>query len=298
MTGVGGGMMRVTQGMLTQQFLYNITNIETSMQNSEQQLSTGKTLNKASDNPLAVSQDMSLRATISDVQAYQSTVSSGLTWMNNTSSSLQSIVTSLETITTNVQSGLNATTQSAAARTALSETVQQLVKGISQELDSKQGNRYLFGGTGSAQPSVNPSAVTGAIKYQISSGISVTVNVTASEIVGASSTNNLMTTLANTVADLQSGNQSNLQSDLQSVTNYLNDVININAHVGTRIQRLTAMQNQLNQYSSTLTNEKGVIEDANMAQVITKFNTQQTVYTAALKMGAQILQPSLVTYLP
>jgi flagellar hook-associated protein 3 FlgL len=41
-----------------------------------------------------------------------------------------------------------------------------------------------------------------------------------------------------------------------------------------------------------------VIEDANEAKVITNFSTDQTVYEAALQMGAQILLPSLVNYLP
>jgi flagellar hook-associated protein 3 FlgL len=64
------------------------------------------------------------------------------------------------------------------------------------------------------------------------------------------------------------------------------------------MQRMTAIQTQMSQYTATLTNEKGVIEDANMAQVITQFNTDQISYQAALKMGSQILLPTLVSFLP
>lgn len=300
--------MRVTQGMLTQQFLYNITNIQVSMQQSEQQLSTGKTLNNASDNPLAVSQDMAIRSSLSDVTGYQSAVSSGLTWMNNTTSALQSIISSLQTISTDVESALNVSSQSTASLTALSKTVSQVQKGISETLDSKQGNRFLFGGTsawGSASPGSNPANATGVINYEISGGVQVQVNVNAADIMNVSGTQvkgnptqDLQTTLGSIVADLQSGNVTNLQQDYANLTAHLNNVVSINADLGTRVQRLTAMQNQLAQYSTTLTNEKGVVEGANMAQVITQFTTQQTVYNAALKMGSEILQPSLVSFLP
>ena len=129
----------------------------------------------------------------------------------------------------------------------------------------------------------------------------IPVNVTASSLFlttpsGASS--NLQQTLGNIVTDLQAGNTQGLQSDLADLSANLNNVVNANADLGTRINRLTALQNQMTQYSTTMTNQKGVIEDANMAKVITQFNTDQTVYTAALKMGAQILLPALVNFLP
>lgn len=298
--------MRVTQGMLTQQFLYNITNTNNNMQNLENELSTGKVLNEPSDDPLAVSQDMAIQSALSDANGYQSTVSAGLTWMNNTSSTLQSMITSLEAISNNVEAAINGTNQSPNAEAASAATVQQLVNGIYQLLDTQQGDSYLFGGTNTtSQPSKNLTAATGDINYEISYGVNVTVNVTAAQLflsqgsqVQGNPTQDLQDTLSSIVADLGSGNTTNLQTDLQNLSDHINNVISINATVGSTIQRLTSMQSQLSQYTTSLTTEKGVIEDANMAQVITQFNTDQTVYTAALQMGASILQPSLVSYLP
>lgn len=276
------------------------------MQQLEMELSTGKTLNQASDNPLAVSQDMAIQSTLSNAQGYQSTVSAGLSWMNSTSSVLQSMVTSLQTIRGNVVAGINATNQSPSAQASLTATVQQLVNGVYQMLDTQQGDSYLFGGTNTkSQPSKNLLNASGTINYQISDGVNVPVNVTASQLftttgaaVSGNPSQDLRDTLSSIVTDLGNGSTANLQVDLQNLSDHLNNVISTNAEVGTRVQRLTAMQSQLSQYVSNLTNEKGVIEDANMAQVITQFNTDQTVYTAALKMGSAILQPSLMNYLP
>jgi flagellar hook-associated protein 3 FlgL len=83
----------------------------------------------------------------------------------------------------------------------------------------------------------------------------------------------------------------NLQAGMSNVTN-------LNASLGATIQRVTALQNQMTQYATTMTNQKSTLEDANMAQVITQFSTDQTVYQSALKMGSEVLLPSLVSFLP
>ncbi len=295
-------MMRITQTMMTQQFLNNITNDNQRMSQLEQELSTGKQLNSPSDNPLAVSQDMGIRAILAQTQGYQSTISAGLTWMNNTSGALQNIITGLQTIRTQVVEGISGTSNTPAIQQALAKSVQQLTAGINQTLDSQQGNRYLFGGSQtSTAPTTALSGASGSLNYQVANNSTIQVNVTASSLFlttpsGASS--NLQQTLSNIVTDLQTGNTSGLQTDLADLSANLNNVVNANADLGTRINRLTALQNQMTQYNTNMTNQKGVIENANMAKVITQFNTDQTVYTAALKMGAQILLPALVNFLP
>ncbi|EJY54909.1 flagellin domain-containing protein [Alicyclobacillus hesperidum URH17-3-68] len=306
--------MRVTPWMEQQQFLYNITNIDNAMQNTQEQLSTGKTLNKASDNPLAVSEDMDLASEVQETSGYLSTISTGLTWMNNTSTALQSMISQLQEVQSDVVQALNSTNMSAGGQQGLADTVSQLIQGIYQTADQRQGNNYIFGGQASqTQPSTYlkkspsdspapvPSGANAEINYQIASGVSVSITVTASDIflsAPSSGVSNLQDTLNNIQADLSSGNESGLQQDLNDLNANLTQVINLNADLGSRIQRLTTAQNQLQQYSTNLTNEKGGIEGADMAQVITQFTTDQTVYTAALQMGAQILLPSLVNYLP
>ncbi len=298
--------------MMTQQFLYNLTQDAQRMQNAQVQMSTGKVLNQPSDNPLAVSQVMAVNATLSQITAYQSTISAGLTWMKNSSAAIQSIISQLQQVQGTVLQGLNTPANSASGNAALSQTAKQLAEAVNQVLDSKQGNRYLFGGTatatapsgyagyGGAAASAPPGA-TQAIAYTIMSGVQVNVNATAGAMfltTSAGATSDLQGTLQSIVTDLANGNHAALSQDLSNLNANLNQVVNINADLGTRIQRMTSAQNLMDQYSQRMTTQKGVIVDANMAQVITQFNTDQTVFQAALKMGASILLPSLVSYLP
>jgi flagellar hook-associated protein 3 FlgL len=306
--------LQITQQMMTQSFLYNITNDNQRMQSLENELSTGKVLNMPEDNPLAVSQDMSVRASLTQTNGYESTISAGLTWMNSTSSALNQVISSLQSIQSYVVEAMNSTNQTSSSEEALGETIKQLAGGIYQSLDTTQGSRYLFGGTLPLSAPVSSSSAdatgfsvsstaTGNLQLEVSSSINVTINVAADQIMNTApsgTSDTLQSTLDGLVTQLSSGNanQSTLSSLLSSLQENLDNVVNVNADVGARIKRLTSLQSQMSQYSTVLTNYKGDLEDANMAQVITQFNTDQSVFTAALKMGSEVLLPSLVSFLP
>lgn len=324
--------MRITPWMEQQQFLYNLENINTAMQNVQEELSTGKVLNLPQDDPVAVSQDMDLSAEVSQVSASLSTISTGLSWMNATQTAIQGIISQLQQIQSDIVAALNTPNQSQGGLAGYAATVSQLIQGVYQIADQMVGNRYLFGGqadntapttylktspTDTPQPippGAGPSSGSRSydpfddsqasppnINYQIADGVSVRVTVTAYDLflVQPSSTApNLQDTLNNIQTDIYSGNVGNLKQDLSDLQVNLNQVINLNAALGARIQRMTAAQNQLTQYQTNLTDLKGGIEGADMARVLTQFSTDQVIYEAALQMGAQILLPSLVNYLP
>ncbi|GMA64522.1 flagellar hook-associated protein FlgL [Alicyclobacillus fastidiosus] len=441
--------MRVTQGMLTQQFLYNLSNVNQQIAQDQEEMSTGKSLNQPSDNPLAVSQDMSIQTTLNQSNAYQSVISSGLSLMQNTSSAVQSIASALQSIQQNVNQGLNATSDNTSQLQSLAETTNELVQQIYNDVDVQQNNQYVLSGTQVNVPastiasgnlisgnyydspgvataqgvtqsspsatiataisdpnglmqagqtyklvfnassiatngSINSGNITletsngqaiasaaissgtqlgasitltststttsgsvtislgnvfqvqdnsvspgsfqqtdvitssvgtsSSINYQVAPNVNVPVNLTAVGLfhtVAPGGTQDLQTTLSQTVSDLsamasaaQSGDTSaysthlsTLQNDLQNLIANTNQVTNMNAELGTRIQQMNNVQSQMTQYTQTLTNQQSNLVDADMASVITKFSTDQTVYQAALEMGAKVLLPSLVNYL-
>ena len=312
--------MRVTQNMVSNQFLYDLTLLNQNMVNQENQISTGKSLNLPSDNPLGVNQVMATSNLISQSNIFATTISNGLSWMQTTSSVMTEISQSLQSIQSDLISALNTTNQTTNSREALSATVKQYAQQIYTLLNTQQGDQYIFGGaTDSLAPSVSltgsdvgftmtsanvSTGLSGTIDFQVSQSINININVNAYSIMldplpsGTSTTATLQTTLQQIVGDIVSGTEGSMQGDLQNIQAAISNMTNLSTDLGARIQRMTAMQTQTSQYTMNLTNEKGVIEDANMAQVITQFNTDQIAYQAALKMGSQILLPTLVNYLP
>jgi flagellar hook-associated protein 3 FlgL len=198
----------------------------------------------------------------------------------------------------------------------MSSSVKEYAQQVFTLLNTQQGDQYLFGGTsGNVAPVTtitggvgytltSATGLSSSIQYQVAQGVEININVSAYSILGAtlsggsSSTATLQSTLQQVSQDIALGTSSNLSNDLQNLNAAMGNVTNNTADLGARMQRMTAIQTQMSQYTATLTNEKGVIEDANMAQVITQFNTDQISYQAALKMGSQILLPTLVSFLP
>ncbi|QSO48146.1 flagellar hook-associated protein FlgL [Alicyclobacillus mengziensis] len=138
--------MRITSLMMSQQLLYNLNNIQENLSTTQNEIATGKVLNKPSDNPLAVSQDMADSTAISQAQSYVSNMQYGTTWMNSTSSVMQSMTSTLQSIRSVVLQALNTPGQTPNAITGLQQEVAQYINNIYQLSDTKQGNSYLFGG--------------------------------------------------------------------------------------------------------------------------------------------------------
>jgi flagellar hook-associated protein 3 FlgL len=63
------------------------------------------------------------------------------------------------------------------------------------------------------------------------------------------------------------------------------------------VNRLEAVQSQLESMYLNLKKNLSEIEDANMAKTITDFTNQQNLYQAALAVGSRILQPSLIDFM-
>ena len=69
------------------------------------------------------------------------------------------------------------------------------------------------------------------------------------------------------------------------------------ASVGALSNRLTSATSRLQQLQQATTQQLSNVQDADMAKTLIDFSTQQAVYQAALKSGAQIIQPSLMDFL-
>lgn len=69
------------------------------------------------------------------------------------------------------------------------------------------------------------------------------------------------------------------------------------ATVGATTDRLQSASSRLQDVQQSVTQLLSNVRDADMAQTITNFSTEQAAYQAALQAGANILQSSLLNFL-
>ncbi|MNG26837.1 flagellar hook-associated protein FlgL [compost metagenome] len=69
------------------------------------------------------------------------------------------------------------------------------------------------------------------------------------------------------------------------------------SEVGARTNRVELVQSRLDDRDLNLTTLQSKVEDADIAALMIKATTAQTIYESALKSSAQILQPSLMDFM-
>ena len=293
---------RITQGMLNTTLLYDLRNVTTQLSTSEQQLSSGYKLNQPSDDPYGASQALKLRADLAANQQYQSNVQDANSWQNVADTALGDIGDAIQRARDLVLQGANDTNASG-DRQAIVTELNQLIDSIKTDGNTQYAGRYIFSGT---KTNTQPyqlgsndaySGNTAMITREIGVGVQVAINQPGASIIG-DDTSGLLATLRGIVTDMQSGNTNALSTtDLKALDAANDQLLNARAQVGALSNRLTTASNRLQSTEQSTTQLLSNVQDADMTQVMINFSTQQAAYQAALRAGAQIIQPSLMDFL-
>jgi flagellar hook-associated protein 3 FlgL len=143
-----------------------------------------------------------------------------------------------------------------------------------------------------------PAANTGSIYREIESSITMQINISADEMmIDSSSGNDLIGTMIRFGQNLLRNNNAGIEAAITEIDTVFNSVLSAQSKNGARINRLeTTLSRNENQYSETISLQSQ-LEDAEMAETISKFMVTENVYNAALKSAAKIIQPSLMNFL-
>jgi flagellar hook-associated protein 3 FlgL len=130
--------------------------------------------------------------------------------------------------------------------------------------------------------------------------VSLEVGITAESFLGSGSApgdGKLLDTLRSVAANLRSGDAAGMKADLTKLDTNLDEVLSSRALNGARQNRLDAALSRMGQVEEATTRQLSDTEDADIAETLIQLNSQQTAYQAALKVGANILQTSLMDFL-
>ncbi|MCR4431689.1 MAG: flagellar hook-associated protein FlgL [Tepidanaerobacteraceae bacterium] len=137
--------MRITQVMINEAFMRNLTNNLKRMSDREDMLSSTKRVRKPSDDPVSAVLAMRLRNTLSGIEQYTKNVNDALTWLKSTETALTNTNDILQRIRELTVKASNGTLTADDRQTILDE-ISQLKEQLVQEANASYNNRYLFGG--------------------------------------------------------------------------------------------------------------------------------------------------------
>jgi flagellar hook-associated protein 3 FlgL len=300
---------RITSNMISRSVLNDLNEVSQRLSKTQQRMSSGKQITRASDDPYGTSRALTLRGDIEGTQQYQRNVNEATAWENVTDAALAKIT---EAVHRARELALAGASDSAgpAARNAAAAEIDQLIESVKQEANASYGGRYVFSGTST---NVRPYAVGGADTYvgdtgtvarEIGPGVSVQVNVLGSDVLGngqAGADGKLLNVLRDISDHLKSGTVADANTlrstDLQGLDANLDAIGKARATVGATTNRLESADSRLQQVEESTTKLLSDVEDADMAKTYVDFSMQQSVYQSALRAGANIVQQSLLDFL-
>ncbi|KHD86418.1 flagellar hook protein FlgL [Heyndrickxia ginsengihumi] len=297
--------MRVTQSMLASNFLNNLSKNYQKMATYQEQLSSGKKINKLSDDPLSAMKGIEYRRTVSQVQQFESNFSEANTWTETTNDALSEANSVMQQIRDLTVQASSTGTLTDTDRSAIADEVEQLRDQLVTIANTKVGDKYIFNGTDTVDKpidvDINTVGTTATlninnqpVQIELSKGIYLQVNADGSKAFS----NDLFSDLNSLLSDLKSDQPSQpLDSYLSKIDDHINAILSELSLTGARSNRIELMQDRVTQQETTSTELMSNNEDADITEIYTDYSVQQSVYEAALKIGAQVMQPTLLDFL-
>lgn len=291
--------MRITDGMLAAASLADIQRSQARAFDAQEQVSSGKRINHASDDADGAARAVRLRGELAGIDRQSQNADAATSWLSATESSLGEVSGILQRARElTVQAGNG--TLSASDRKAIADEIDQLTESVRDQANTTLDGRHLFSG---AQTTTRPYAPGSdaylggrsgqdVVALDVGPGVSVQVNTDGLALFGEGNGDGLLLdTLRALSADIRSGNTAAVQgADLQALDRNATAIVDARAATGATQNRVDAAKARLADLHTAATKLLSSTEDADMAQAIMTLSTERSAYQAALQSGASVIQ--------
>jgi flagellar hook-associated protein 3 FlgL len=264
-----------------------------------EKLSSGKKINKPSDDVFGMMQTMGYKVTINEIDQYKKNIDDAGGQLSMTDSVMSSVATIISRARELAVQGSTGT-QTPESRAAMAAEVATLRDETIRLAQTKFNNRYIFSGfktdTASFDASFNYLGDSGAINVLVDRDSTVAVNVTGDQAF-SSGGETYFKTLDDLYNALQSNNQTAIQSSITLLDNATNQVANVRADVGARMNYLDTLKSAQEDRSTTFKTLLSNTEDTDITEAVSELAKIQVSLEALRTAGAKMLSQSLLDFL-
>jgi flagellar hook-associated protein 3 FlgL len=305
--------MRVTQHTIATSSLANLQANLGRVSQLQEQMTSGKVINRPSDSPTGTISALDLRAQIKGAEQHSRNADDGLAWLTTADTTLSSVNAVLQRVRVLTLQGLNTGATGPDARAALASEVSSLRDSVLGLANTTYLGRPIFGGTtggstafGDAPappppaPPVTPRPVvytgdTGEVTRRIGTNAVVRVDTNGTAVFGSGATS--VFAILDNISDHLTGDPAALQADLGTLDTATMNVRVALTDVGSRYNRAEAARQSADERVLTLRATLSGVEDIDLPHTIMDLQMQQMAYQTALGATAKALQPSLLDFL-
>ncbi len=291
--------MRVTQSMIASNSLRNIHTSYGKMATMLEQMSSGKKIAKPSDDPVIAQKGMYYRSNLNEVTQYKRNLSEVYLWMDNAEAGMEQANSNLQRIRELVVQAAN-DTNTDVDREAIAKEINQLKADLVSVANTQVAGRYIFNGTNVTEAPVamdeaghvTVNAADSAYLVEVSRGSQLKANANLNALLGQSMFDTISQISAEMTAD-----DPDLDSLLADLDGHISSFSAERSDLGARYNRLELLQSRINYQEELATKAMSDNEDIDLEKIITDYTNQKAVHEAALTVGANLIQRSLVDFL-
>ncbi|MBC7083004.1 MAG: flagellar hook-associated protein FlgL [Firmicutes bacterium] len=310
--------MRISTSYLLNNLSRDIAQQLARMQKLSEDISTGKRVRKPSDDPIAASRGLAIRALRAGVAQHKINIGDAKDWLSATE---RALMKAQEVFENAADAALRAgnSTLSDDERRALAQDVDGLISELVDLANTQYDGRYIFAGlktltrpfvltknAGTPSYTVTYEGADGSKQIEVEPGTTMQVNTNGGEAfmqgIAEAGGRNVFQILVALRDHLLAGDasatfQDDIASDIAATQAAQDRILNLVTGIGAKVRRLDRASVKLSQDEVELEALLSNTEDADVFKAITDLQLQETVYRAALGAAAGIMQTSLLDYL-
>lgn len=271
----------------------------------QQQVSTGKRVSKASDDPSAVATTIVERGAQASIDRYLQAADSAKSRLSVADSVLSDLIQQLSAAQVSVLSA-RGTNKTQAQRDAAADDLAQLRDAVMRDLNTSFHGGYVFGGaTGTTVPYAKDAngfvsgyqGSTVEVSVDISREHDIAVVFNGESVAKGSDAADVFTVFDQAIAAVRAGDETGMNTAMAALQRAFDRSTAMQSRVGAGLRSIEETTLQLQQADMASSTRVKSLEDVDMATAITNMTQAETTYRAALGAAAQLNKLSLMDYL-
>jgi flagellar hook-associated protein 3 FlgL len=300
------GIGRIATGYQSQQSNQWLQQSQVRLNKIQEQASLGRKIIRASDDPLGVTQLLSVTRSMNEDEQFIKNMATGISELKATDTAITQMVEIVQRAKELATQGANVTT-GAVGMLSLSKEINLLTDQLVQLGNFKQGDIHLFAGTTTNSVpyarvgdvvtySGTPSSGNFQREIDVAKNASVTINVTGETLLG-DSTAGIFKTMIDLKNALATADTTTTRTQLDLLTTQMNSLLSNQATIGATLNQINAAQERTQANQDFSAQLYGTLQDVDMPKLVTDLRFQEQLNQSSLGIMARILPQSLFSFL-
>ena len=313
--------LRITQNAMNRTQMAGLNTSLARLQTTQEHLTTGKRLNRPSDDPVGTVSAMRFRAEQRELEQFGENVTDGLARLTAADDALTQTMPMVHRMRTQTLTALNGTL-GPKERAAIAAEIREMRAGILQQANSQYAGQPLFGGT-TPLPNAfdaktgefqgNSIPVLRNVTQAPGSAGQIDVGVKGGQIFGTAlqvpplldpndpnsgdDPSVAVGSIEALARAIEKGDQAGIEQGLRKLDDLRDGILDVQATVGARSVRLKGLEDLNGRQDDASRIALSKVEDADFLKAAMDLSVQSNAYQAALSASAKIIQPSLMDFL-